>query len=113
MHLYIYYMQFDGYYSFSILWKLLYHFLSENLCDPHSEQVTLSPLQIDLQIANFQNCEYALKPNENGGPEKRQRETGGRRSNWRPKRFTMQEMARGLSLSDEALLVFEAQEPNT
>lgn len=29
------------------------------------------------------------------------------------KRFTMQEMARGLSLSDEALLVFEAQEPIT
>ena len=28
------------------------------------------------------------------------------------KRFTMQEMARGLSVSDEALLVFEAQEPN-
>ena len=29
-----------------------------------------------------------------------------------PKRFTMQEMARGLSLFEEALLVFEAQHPN-
>ena len=28
------------------------------------------------------------------------------------KRFMMQEMAKGLSVSDEALLVFEAQEPN-
>ena len=28
------------------------------------------------------------------------------------KRFTMQEMARGFSLSEEALLVFEAQDPN-
>ena len=29
-----------------------------------------------------------------------------------PKRFTMQEMARGLFSSEEALLVFEAQDPN-
>ena len=29
-----------------------------------------------------------------------------------PKRFTMQEMARGFSLFEEALLVFEAQDPN-
>ena len=29
-----------------------------------------------------------------------------------PKRFTMQEMARGLSLFEEALLAFEAQDPN-
>ena len=28
-----------------------------------------------------------------------------------PKRFTMQEMARGFSLFEEALLVFEAQDP--
>ena len=29
-----------------------------------------------------------------------------------PKRFMMQEMARGFSLFEEALLVFEAQDPN-
>ena len=29
-----------------------------------------------------------------------------------PKRFTMQEVARGFSLLEEALLVFEAQDPN-
>ena len=29
-----------------------------------------------------------------------------------PKRFTAQEMARRFSLSEEALLVFEAQDPN-
>ena len=29
-----------------------------------------------------------------------------------PKRFTTREMARGFSLSEEALLVFEAQDPN-
>ena len=29
-----------------------------------------------------------------------------------PKRFTTQEMARGFSLFEEALLVFEAQDPN-
>ena len=29
-----------------------------------------------------------------------------------PKRFTMQKMARGFSLFEEALLVFEAQNPN-
>ena len=29
-----------------------------------------------------------------------------------PKRFTTQEMARGFSLSEEALLVFESQYPN-
>ena len=29
-----------------------------------------------------------------------------------PKRFTMQEMARGFSLFEEALLAFEAQDPN-
>lgn len=93
---------------------LLYHFLSENLCDPHSEQVTLSPLQIDLQIANFQNCEYALKlPMKMEAQRKDKERQEEEEATEDLKRFTARKMARGLSLSDEAPVIFEAQEPNT
>ena len=43
-------------------------------------------------------------------PEKGQSETRGRTE--KPKRFTTQEMARGFSLFEEALLIFEAQDLN-
>ena len=46
-----------------------------------------------------------------GGPEKgRRQEEGGVTEELN--RFTAQEMARGFSLFEEALLVFEAQDPN-
>ena len=52
---------------------------------------------------NFQRCERAQRKDEERQEEEVIEE---------PKRFTTQEMARGLSLFEEVLLVFEAQDPN-
>ena len=52
---------------------------------------------------NFQRCKYAQRKDEERQEEEVTED---------PKRFTAQEMARGFSLFEEALLVFEAQDLN-
>ena len=53
---------------------------------------------------NFQRCEHAQRKDEERQEEEEITEE--------LKRFTTQEMARGFSLFEEALLVSEAQDPN-
>ena len=53
----------------------------------------------------FQRCEYAQRKDEERQEEEEVTEE--------LKKFMTQEMARGFSLSEEALLVFEAQDPNS
>ena len=65
---------------------------------------TLSPLHMKLQLSNFQRYKYAQR--KDAGKQEKEEVTD------EPKRFTMQEMARGFSLFEEALLVFQAQDPN-
>ena len=65
---------------------------------------TLSPLHMKLQLSNLQRYKYAQR--KDAGKQEKEEVTD------EPKRFTMQEMARGFSLFEEALLVFQAQDPN-
>ena len=70
---------------------------------PHWYKYTVSPLHKNLlsfKLSNMWTC-----------PGKRPMEKKGRRSNWRTRRFTVHEMARQCSLFEEALFVFEAQDP--
>ena len=67
---------------------------------------------VQYKLCRVTQTAYWLRPDGTGGPEKGQRETRGRRSNWRPKRFIMQERAWGFSLSEEALVVSEARDLN-
>ena len=55
------------------------------------------------QVVNLQRCNYAQRKDK-----VRQEEEVTEK----PKRFTTQEMARGFSLFEEALLIFEAQDLN-
>ena len=59
---------------------------------------------MNLQVVNFQTCKCAQGKYKERQEEKEVTEE--------PKSFTMQEMARGFSLFEEALLVFEAQDRN-
>ena len=53
-----------------------------------------------------------MKTRWNRRPRERTKREKRKKSNRRPKRFIMQERARGFSLSEEALLVFEAWDLN-
>ena len=64
----------------------------------------LSSLHMKLQLLNFQRYKYAQR--KDADKQEKEEVTD------EPKRFTMQEMARGFSLFEEALLVFQAQDPN-
>ena len=66
-------------------------------------EIPLSPLQTNLQVVNFQRWECAQRKDEERQEEEVTEEL---------KRFMMQKMARGFSLFEETLLVFEAQDPN-
>ena len=57
-----------------------------------------------LQLSNFQRYKYAQR--KDADKQEKEEVTD------EPKRFTMQEMARGFSLFEEALLVFQAQDQN-
>ena len=82
--------------------------------------VTLSKkLELDLQEDDFIELlavQHEELTNENLMELEAQRKDEERQEEEEvteePKRFMMQEMARGFSLFEEALLVFEAQEPN-
>ena len=94
--------------------------MDEESKEVFSNLVTLSEkLELDLQEDDFtellavQNEELT---NEDLMELKAQRKDKERREEEEEteeqKRFTMQEMARGFSLFEEALLIFEAQDPN-
>ena len=67
------------------------------------QETTVRLLHTNLQVANFQRCKRAQRKDEERQEEEVTEE---------PKRFMMQKMARGFSVFEEALLVFEAQDPN-
>ena len=85
-----------------------------------SNQVMLSKkLELDLQEDDFTELlavQHKELTNEDLMELEAQRKDEERQEEEKvtekPKRFTMQEMARGFSLFEEALLVFEAQDPN-
>ena len=64
-----------------------------------AQENTVHPLHRNLQVVNFQRCTCTQRKEEEDVIEE-------------PKRFTMQEMARGFSLFEETLLAFETQDPN-
>ncbi|KAJ8777715.1 hypothetical protein J1605_014368 [Eschrichtius robustus] len=86
-----------------------------------SNLVTLSEkLEVDLQEGNFIELlavQHKELTNEDLMELEAQRKDKERKEEEEvteePERFTMQEMARGFSLFEEALLVFEAQDANT
>ena len=57
-----------------------------------------------LQLLNFQRYKYAQRKDVDRQEKEEVTDEA--------KRFTMQEMARGFALFEEALLVFQAQDPN-
>ena len=70
---------------------------------PHWYKYTVSLLHKTFYISNFQRCEHAQRKDKG---RKREEEVTEE-----PRRFTMHEMAREFSLFEEALFVFEAQNP--
>ncbi|XP_044275311.1 tigger transposable element-derived protein 1-like [Varanus komodoensis] len=94
--------------------------MDEESKEVFSDLVTLSKkLELDLQENDFIELlavqheeltnEDLMELEDRRKDEERQEEE---EVTEKPKRFTMQEMARGFSLFEEALLVFEAQDPN-
>ena len=70
---------------------------------PHWYKYTVSPLHKTFYISNFQRCEHAQRKDKGRKGEEEVTEE--------PRWFTMHEMAREFSLFEEALFIFEAQDP--